>query len=60
MSAQRISTAVDRIERALARIEAQAATPRGNGEGAAKHEALKARVAASLSELDALIEGLEA
>ena len=60
MSAQRISLAVDRIERALARIEAQAAIPQGSGEATAKHEALKARVAASLSELDALIEGLEA
>ena len=59
MSEQRISDAIDRIERALARIEAQAANPRGDGEAAAKHEALKTRVAASLSQLDELIESLE-
>ena len=59
MSEQRISGAIDRIERALARIEAQAANPRGDGEAAAKHEALKSRVAASLSQLDELIESLE-
>ena len=59
MSAQRISVAVDRIERALARIEAQAGQPRGDGETAARHEALKSRVAASLTELDQLIESLE-
>ena len=58
MSEQRISGAIDRIERALARIEAQAANPRGDGEAAAKHEALKSRVAASLSQLDELIESL--
>lgn len=59
MSEQRISGAIDRIERALARIEAQAANPRGDGEATAKHEALKSRVAASLSQLDELIESLE-
>ena len=59
MSEQRISGAIDRIERALARIEALAANPRGDGEAAAKHEALKTRVAASLSQLDELIESLE-
>ena len=59
MSAQRISVAVDRIERALARIEAQAGQPRGDGETAARHEALKSRVAASLTELDQLIQSLE-
>ena len=59
MSAQRISVAVDRIERALARIEAQAGQPRGDGEAADRYEALKSRVAASLTELDELIESLE-
>ncbi|EDL48014.1 hypothetical protein [Erythrobacter sp. SD-21] len=59
MSEQRISGAVDRIERALARIEAQAAHPRGDTAASARHDALKARVAASLSELDTLIESLE-
>ena len=59
MSAQRISVAVDRIERALARIEAQAGQPRGDRETAAKHEALKSRIAASLTQLDELIESLE-
>ena len=59
MSEQRISGAIDRIERALARIEAQAAQPRGGGEDAARHEALRSRVTASLSQLDELIESLE-
>ena len=59
MSEQRISGAVDRIERALARIEAQAASPRGDSAAEARHQALKAHVAASLSELDMLIESLE-
>ncbi|MBX7540336.1 hypothetical protein [Qipengyuania sphaerica] len=59
MSQQRISGAIDRIERALTRIEAQAGNPCGDGEAAAKHEALKSRVVASLSQLDMLIESLE-
>ena len=59
MSEQRISVAIDRIERALARIEAQAANPRADGDAAARHEALKSRVAASLTQLDDLIESLE-
>ncbi|MBA4765610.1 hypothetical protein [Qipengyuania huizhouensis] len=59
MSEQRISGAIDRIERALARIEAQASQQGGDGEIAARHEALKARVSASLSQLDDLIESLE-
>ena len=59
MSAQRISTAIDRIERALTRIEMQADAPRGDAATQATHDALKSRVAASLSELDQLIESLE-
>lgn len=59
MSEQRISGAIDRIERALARIEAQAGKSGGEGEIADRHEALKARVSASLSQLDDLIESLE-
>ena len=59
MSEQRISGAIDRIERALARIEAQAGKTGGEGEIAARHQALKARVSASLSQLDDLIESLE-
>ena len=59
MTEQRISGAIDRIERALTRIEAQAARPRGDGDATARHEALKSRVAASLSQLDDLIESLE-
>ena len=59
MSAQRISTAIDRIERALTRIEMQADAPRRDTSSQAAHDALKSRVAASLSELDRLIESLE-
>lgn len=59
MSEQRISGAIDRIERALARIEAQAGKSGGEGEIADRHEALKARVSASLSQLDDLIESLQ-
>ena len=59
MSEQRISVAIDRIERALARIEAQAANPRADYDAAARHDALKSRVAASLTQLDDLIESLE-
>ena len=58
---------MDRIDRALARIETQAALTghRGAPEThsddalARQHEALKASVATTLSELDSLIERLE-
>jgi hypothetical protein len=58
---------MDRIDRALARIETQAgmsgmSTPPGEDDGTSispKHEALRDRVSASLAELDALIETLE-
>ena len=59
MSAERIAIAVDRIERALSRIEAEASAPRAAHADDARHQALKAQVAASLAQLDALIEGLE-
>ena len=59
MSEQRITIAVDRIERALARIEAQAGRPRGDGDAESKHSALKAKVSESLAQLDLLIESLE-
>ncbi|MEZ5679733.1 MAG: hypothetical protein R3E14_00350 [Erythrobacter sp.] len=67
MDSARISQAMDRIDRALARIETQAAlsSHRGpasdaeEGDLARRHEALKASVQTSLSELDSLIEGLE-
>ena len=63
MSETRINNAVDRIEKALARIETQAALSRHSGsddsELAARHEALRERVSASLVELDTLIGGLE-
>ena len=67
MSSDRIKNAMDRIDRALARIETQAAlsshslsTNDANGtELAARHEALRSQVSASIAELDALIEGLE-
>tara|TARA_B100001179_G_scaffold90605_1_gene64210 strand:+ start:2088 stop:2270 length:183 start_codon:yes stop_codon:yes gene_type:complete len=59
MSEQRINGAIDRIERALIRIEVQAGRARGSQELAENHERLKSRVAASLAQLDGLIEGLE-
>ncbi|QPD00397.1 hypothetical protein IRL76_04595 [Qipengyuania soli] len=63
MSSARISQAIDRIDRALARIETQAALGRREGTGeddlAIRHEALKASVRTSLGELDTLIERLE-
>ena len=62
MSEARITTAIDRIEKALARIETQAALSRSPSASAAlaqKHEALREQVTASLAELDTLIAGLE-
>lgn len=67
MSTQRLQNALSRIEQALARIETQAAlsahaTP-GQGSPdpnlAARHEALRERVSASIAELDLLLEGIE-
>ena len=59
MSEERITDAVERIERALARIEMQAGVASENRAAAARHAALKERVAGSLSQLDFLIEELE-
>lgn len=65
MTQDRIASAVSRIEQALARVETQAALAssgsagQGDPEFAARHEALRVRVADSLAELDTLIEGLE-
>ena len=67
MSSERIKNAMDRIDRALARIETQAAlashSPGDGGHGnaalVARHEELRERVSASIAELDTLIEGLE-
>ena len=67
MSSDRIQNALDRIDRALARIETQAAlvthaAPTGDTPDAglaARHEALRDSVSTSIAELDALIEGLE-
>ncbi|MXO50159.1 hypothetical protein GRI42_02440 [Erythrobacter gaetbuli] len=62
MSEARITTAIDRIEKALARIETQAALSRSPSASAAlvqKHETLREQVTASLAELDTLIAGLE-
>ena len=59
MSEQRITAAIDRIERALARIESAAKMPRGDSELAARHEALRQRVSGSLEELDVLIKALD-
>lgn len=67
MDDDRISRAVGRIEQALARIETQAAlagsgardSTGGDSDLAQRHEALRARVSASLAELDSLIGGLK-
>ncbi|MFK4002517.1 hypothetical protein [Qipengyuania sp. NPDC077563] len=59
MSEQRINGAIDRIERALIRIEVQASRARASEELLENHEKLKSRVAASLAQLDGLIESLE-
>ncbi|MFT6473418.1 MAG: hypothetical protein ACJAUS_001117 [Qipengyuania sp.] len=66
MTSQRIQSAMDRIDRALARIETQAAlashSPAAgaptNAELVARHEALRESVTTTISQLDALIEGL--
>ena len=71
MSAERITQAMDRIDRALSRIETQAALARHSGKAspdnddagdsnlAKRHEALRQQVESSLAELDTLIESLE-
>ena len=67
MSSARITAAMDRIDRALARIETQAALAGhgpasaavGDSDLAARHEALRDAVSGSLAELDTLIAGLE-
>ena len=53
MTSQRIQSAMDRIDRALARIETQAALASHS-----RHEALRESVTTTISQLDALIEGL--
>lgn len=62
MSEARILSAIDRIEKALARIETQAplaGSPGQSGDLAAKHDALRNQVSASLAELDTLIAEME-
>ena len=67
MSSDRIKIAMDRIDRALARIETQAALashsndvgPARDADLAARHAQLRDKVSASIAELDILIEGLE-
>ena len=71
MSAERITQAMDRIDRALSRIETQAALSRhsanvppeiddaAKSEIAQRHKALRTQVESSLAELDTLIESLE-
>ena len=62
MSDVRINQAFDRIEKALARIETQAALSshaKPSQDLARRHEALRQSVTASLAELDTLIEGME-
>ncbi|WP_306088959.1 hypothetical protein [Qipengyuania flava] len=66
MTTERIGNALDRIDRALARIETQAALARSapklggtaNAELVARHEALRERVSDSIAQLESLIEGL--
>lgn len=64
MDDARISQAMDRIEKALARIERSAAHGPLDGQAdaqlLARHETLRASVSVSLAELDALIGKLEA
>ena len=67
MDSARISQAMDRIDRALVRIETQAALGGHgkdaggdpNGNLAQRHEALKTSIQGTLAELDTLIERLE-
>ncbi|MBX7495909.1 hypothetical protein K3172_08590 [Qipengyuania sp. 6B39] len=67
MTADRISQAMERIDKALARIETQAALPPqtaaprqdDSGELASEHARLRESIAASIAELDSLIERLE-
>ncbi len=67
MSSDRIKNAMDRIDRALARIETQAglaahpsrAGQSANVELAERYESLREHVLTSISQLDDLIEGLE-
>ena len=67
MTSQRIENAMTRIERALARIETQAAlsahaapsSTAADTDLAARHEALREQVANSVAELDLLIQGIE-
>jgi len=67
MTTERIGNALDRIDRALARIETQAAlashstaaTDAGDAELAERYETLRKRVSGSISQLDDLIEGLK-
>ena len=65
MTTERIGNALDRIDRALARIETQALArsapkPGGtaNAELVARHEALRERISDSIAQLDSLIEGV--
>lgn len=65
MDEDRSSSALSRIEQALARIEAAARAPRASAADAdlaalsARHERLKLAVQGSLEQLDQLIEGTQ-
>ena len=67
MSQERIANAMERIDRALGRIETQAALARHSVTGtsgddadlAARHAALRTSVETSLAELDGLIESFD-
>ena len=55
MEADRISTALARIEAAAARIEGAARTTHSNGDLQQRHDRLRAETSAALAELDQLI-----
>jgi hypothetical protein len=60
MNANRISTALARIEAASARIEATARAPRaGDADLQARHDRLRSDAGAALADLDRLIGTLE-
>jgi hypothetical protein len=65
MPDQRALAAIDRIERALARIEASAQPGGSEGDGEferlrAAHDALRGRVQGAIAQIDRLIDNAEA
>ena len=60
MTDERITAAIDRIERALARIDAAAKAAPRDPTLPARHQALRQQVSASLAEIDGLIKAIDA